>query len=437
MRPRLRLIIIGIIAALFVVGIVQLFMLRFKAGDIYPPYSSLRSDPLGTKVFYASLQRFNDLQVQRNFARLSTLPTGNGATLFFLGSELGRLTHASESFFKQMDLWVATGGRLVISLRPPAKKKVRKKSSKTPSQQDSESKPPDEDQKQAAEDNDAKTDENRSTEEKPSAENENEKRKKKSKSGFTSLKEQWGVTIGIEPTDPAHNQGVTAVPSVEMPFDNVDWHSGFKVLAMTSNWQPILSVGDQPVMIERRLRRGSIVLATDSFFFSNEALSGTRNTPLLTWLLGGRSKIIFDERHLGVVHSPGLAKLVRHYRFHWFAASALLLMALFIWKNARPFIPARGQDHEQSFDYASDKDSYQGLISLLRRNLPAGRILSVCIAEWKKTIETNRSIPESNIKAVDTSRKNWDQTGGADQDPVSAYRRLSKIVMEGNRPNAK
>ena len=435
MRPKFRLIIIGIVIALFVVGVIQLFMLRFKAGDIYPPYSSLRSDPLGTKVFYASLQRFNELQVQRNFARMSTLPTGNGSTLFFLGAELGQLTHAPESFFKEMERWMATGGRLVISLRPPAKRKDRKKTTKTPSQQDSESKSPDEDQNQAAEDSDATTDENSSSEEKQPGENKT--RKKKWKSGYSSMKKQWGVSIGNVPTDPAPTGGVTAVPSGDMPFDNVDWHSGFKVLSMTSNWQPILSVGEQPVMIERRLWSGSIVLATDSFFFSNEALSRTRNTPLLTWLLDGRSKIIFDERHLGVVHSPGLAKLVRHYRFHWFAASALLLMALFIWKNARPFIPAREQDHEQSFDYASDKDSYQGLISLLRRNLPAGRILSVCIAEWKKTIETNRSISESKINSVDAFRKKWDQTRGADQNPVSAYRKISKILMEGNRPNAK
>ena len=43
------------VAALFVAGLIQLFLLRFKAGDVYPAYSSLRSDPLGTQVLFESL----------------------------------------------------------------------------------------------------------------------------------------------------------------------------------------------------------------------------------------------------------------------------------------------------------------------------------------------------------------------------------------------
>ena len=180
-----------------------------------------------------------------------------------------------------------------------------------------------------------------------------------------------------------------------------------------------------------------LVVWLKPFFFSNEALSRNRQTSLLTWLIDGRSKIVFDERHLGVAQSPGLAKLVRHYRFHWFAASAILLMTLFIWKNGRPFIPPTAQEgQDQTFDYASEKDSYQGMISLLRRNLPVGRILSVCIAEWKKTNETSRKIPESKIIAVEAFQKKWEKTKGADQDPVAGYRKLSKILMEGKKPNA-
>ena len=31
-------------------------VLRFESGDVYPVYSSLRSDPLGTRAFYDSLE---------------------------------------------------------------------------------------------------------------------------------------------------------------------------------------------------------------------------------------------------------------------------------------------------------------------------------------------------------------------------------------------
>jgi len=434
---KFRLLIVGLLATLFFAGIVQLFLLRFKAGDIYPPYSSLRSDPLGTKVFYASLERFDRLRIQRNYSRLSALPSGNGATLFFLGTELGQLLHAPDSFFKDMERWVATGGRLVFSLRAPQERKNKKGSSQDSESQKPGSSPLEDKRTTITEDTDSESDSSNPSDTPRLSNPQNSSDTQKTKSGYTPLREHWGVTIGSVPTDSAANNGVSAVPSAGLPFDNVKWHGWLNVLFMTSNWQPIMSVGGKPVMIERRLRGGSIVLATDSYFMSNEALSLDRQPSLLTWLIEGRSKIVFDERHLGVVQSPGLAKLVRRYGFQWFAAGALLLMALFIWKNARPFIPPAPQkDPDQSFDYASEKDSYQGLISLLRRNIPSRRILPVCIAEWQKTNETNRMIPESNIKAVDAFLQKWENSSGADQDPVDAYRRLSKILMEGKKTNA-
>ncbi|WP_075088131.1 hypothetical protein [Verrucomicrobium spinosum] len=35
---------------------------RFSAGDAYPPYSSLRSDPLGSRVLFESLDRLDGTQ---------------------------------------------------------------------------------------------------------------------------------------------------------------------------------------------------------------------------------------------------------------------------------------------------------------------------------------------------------------------------------------
>ena len=44
-----------LLIGLFCLLLVNLFLLRFRAGDIYPPYSSLRSDPLGTKALVKAL----------------------------------------------------------------------------------------------------------------------------------------------------------------------------------------------------------------------------------------------------------------------------------------------------------------------------------------------------------------------------------------------
>ncbi len=50
-----------LLGGLFVTGLIQLILLRFESGDVYPPYSSLRADPLGCKALYESLGRVADL----------------------------------------------------------------------------------------------------------------------------------------------------------------------------------------------------------------------------------------------------------------------------------------------------------------------------------------------------------------------------------------
>ncbi len=64
-------------------GVIQLFLLRFQAGDIYPAYSSLRSDPLGTRAFYESLAKFDHLNIQRNYQILSSLKPDANTVLFY------------------------------------------------------------------------------------------------------------------------------------------------------------------------------------------------------------------------------------------------------------------------------------------------------------------------------------------------------------------
>src|SRR5205085_5158689 len=61
-------------------GIVHLFDLRFDFGDVYPPYSSLRSDPLGTMALYESLGALTGMVVERDFSTTNRLPEGKRTT---------------------------------------------------------------------------------------------------------------------------------------------------------------------------------------------------------------------------------------------------------------------------------------------------------------------------------------------------------------------
>src|SRR2546427_9645317 len=55
-KDRMWLVLLLVLLAVFVLGVGRLFQLRFEAGDVYPPYSSLRADPLGTKALFESLE---------------------------------------------------------------------------------------------------------------------------------------------------------------------------------------------------------------------------------------------------------------------------------------------------------------------------------------------------------------------------------------------
>ena len=73
-----------IIMCVFLIGVFKLFVLRFEGGDIYPAYSSLRSDPLGTKVLYESLENLKSRLISRNYRSLYRGGSRKDITLFYL-----------------------------------------------------------------------------------------------------------------------------------------------------------------------------------------------------------------------------------------------------------------------------------------------------------------------------------------------------------------
>ena len=97
------------------VGVSHLFILRFQAGDIYPVYSSLRSDPLGSRAFYDSLENFNEFSVQRNYNFLHSLNIGPDDVLFYLGADIPGSDRLPARISKDLDRLTESGGRLVIS----------------------------------------------------------------------------------------------------------------------------------------------------------------------------------------------------------------------------------------------------------------------------------------------------------------------------------
>jgi hypothetical protein len=117
MRSRLLGAAALLIAAVFLIGVVDLFVLRFEGGDVYPPYSSLRADPFGTKALYESLQTFPGATVTRNLKPLTALD-GTQGVVFYNGVDPWTFRRSSIKDLERFEAVLQHGARLVISFRP-------------------------------------------------------------------------------------------------------------------------------------------------------------------------------------------------------------------------------------------------------------------------------------------------------------------------------
>ena len=113
----IRCCLIAIVLA-FCYGLVHLFLLRFETGDVYPPYSSLRSDPLGTRALHESLILLNPAAVSRNYNPMPDIQFEEFTSLLHLGTVVFDAQAVSEDFAETIDRLTAAGGRLVMAFYP-------------------------------------------------------------------------------------------------------------------------------------------------------------------------------------------------------------------------------------------------------------------------------------------------------------------------------
>src|SRR5258706_15410219 len=109
-------ILLLLVLAGFCYGLNAIFKLRFESGDIYPPYSSFRTDPLGTKALYESFDHL--LSVERNFRPLLKAESGRDSVLFVLGVQPRQLRLVG-GVGKDFEDYATTGGRAVPSFFSP------------------------------------------------------------------------------------------------------------------------------------------------------------------------------------------------------------------------------------------------------------------------------------------------------------------------------
>ena len=169
------------------------------------------------------------------------------------------------------------------------------------------------------------------------------------------------------------------------------------------------------------------MLASDSYFLSNEALRNERSPRLLAWLVGSPRTIVFDEESHGVRENPGVATLVRKYGLHGVAGGLLLIAALFVWQNASHLVPPPKSDDTDA-DLVRGREASEGLINLLRRSIEPATLLAICAGEWKKAFDPDgKSLKSAHLEKVIASET---ARTARERNPVEAYKTITQVLSQ-------
>jgi len=367
--------------AAFIAALAHLFALRFETGEMYPPCSSFRADPLGCRALYESLDGLGGLAVSRNLDPVPALDQPRGQTLCVFGVTPRQLM-VSTAEARDLEAFVRGGGRLVVTFLPSMWSPAT-----TTNKPPTKTKPP---------------------------------KKKTARRLSGDLAQNWGVRFKLAslPDDEESARVFACQTALTLPR-SISWHSTLVFTNLHTAWKTVYARERHPVVIERPLGNGTLVFATDTYFISNEALLRERHATLLSWLIGPARRVVFDETHLGVAEEPGVATLIHKYRLHGLLAALLALAALFVWRQSVPFVPASDEFSDEN--HVAGRTAAAGFVNLLRRSIPANKLLGVCVTEWEKSFPRNSRLPAARELAQG-------------QDPVTGYRSIRQLFAGRGDP---
>ncbi|HTV39760.1 MAG TPA: DUF4350 domain-containing protein [Candidatus Sulfotelmatobacter sp.] len=412
MKRYFPLLILFGCAAAFAFGVVYLFDLRFDAGDVYPPYSSLRADPLGAMALYESLEKIPGINVRRDFSNSDSLPAEPQTVYLHLAGDPYEFDFVSQETYRNIQDFLTRGGRLVITFFPQTEDFWFNESAITGTNSEPKKMTKSKSDKHNHDNHDTENDDN----------------------SWLNMSDKWKFHVAFQKLEQKPD-GFTYAPatvfnqSEERLPDTLDWHSGIVFTNLGSAWRVIYSRGGNAVLIEREFGRGSVVIASDSYLLSNEAMLKDRHADLLAWLLGPAKNVVFDETHFGIVETPGVAALMRKYHLEGLAIGLIVLAGLFIWKNAFSLVPPLADPDAERFIVG--KDSASGFVNLLRRGIAPRYLLATCFEEWKKSTKAAQSSSLSRFQQAEAIFAAEQAT--AKHGPVDTYNKISETLGNQNQ----
>lgn len=403
-------------AAAFCWGLYLVLQIPLLSGQAYAQYSTYRSDPLGLSVLYNALGATRGVQPSRNEHSLMQLGDGTGTTFFLAGvpdsDDFRLVVEAVEHF-------VQSGGRLVITYEPDLWYSGRL-------HEDSEENP---DRKE-----EDKSREEIRREKRREAREKAEKKRGESRMAelMVNISERWDFKLGGEklPTATEDSSGTIEV----LREEGVDaqlppallWRSAAFFEKQADYWKVLYQRDGHPVVMEREWDQGSIVLTTDTYFLSNEAMLRHRYPALIAWMLGPNAHIIFDETHLGISRDPGIVGLMRRYRLTPLMIGFAIVALLFIWKSGVSLVPKQPLRQMDGKATEAGKSAAAGLNNLLRRSTPRDALIAACIQAWRQDYARKRPISaevEGHMRRLE----------GEAAPPERLYNEIASMLKERER----
>ena len=453
---------LGAVFVLFGWGLVELFELRFAQGDVYPPYSTLRNDPLGAAAFYEALEGQPGLRVERNLRPLDRLgkppavlyghaPTppaeqAGRLTVFYLGANAYEWpTGLEKPGVYRLEEILDEGDRVVMTFLPGDTAADRRTARTQPRRGEAHAVGVAQERVGAGA---ARAGggppggfggavEDRLPTHRAQGEDRPEEHPG---TGGGAGEVRAGIVDARAAVD---RQGQGGDPRARRRAGRrgrgcrgTRWRiSGWtRPRRRRRGWHALYECGGKPVIVARPFgtKGGELILASDSYFLSNEALRAEPHAALLAGLVGDARRVIFDESHQGLQENPGLMTLARRYGLQGALAATGLLVGLFIWRNVLSLVPPPVASAEAARGGAvTGRDSAAGFLNLLRRGVSARELAGTCLAQWQRGGGKRAPDPAvvERVRAAEAAAAS--EKGAEARSPAAAYRAMCAAVKAG------
>lgn len=379
----------------FYLGASHVLELRIGTGEVYPRFSTYRSDPQGFRALYEALNRLPGVEALRNRNQLAYLPLDETGLLLISDAVS---SPDPVSVIERIETFVKQGGRLVIAYAPLLAGARSNAFDEEPPREASTNCT---DEPQDAEDCEEPV-----AAEPPTGaqEDEDTRLREYALMNLVDVEERWGVELDVLPLDAEYGvareyfeQAREATPEfvfaeAEAMPKALPWRSARFFREDDEHWTVWYRYeSGEAAIIARDFGAGTIVMLGDSYLLSNESLATDPIAPFLARLIGPHTRVIFDEWTKGLQDDPWLIDLIRRYRLDGVLAALATLALLVAWRSAMPLPPRPTQARsDQDTAYLQTRHSAIGLPALIERHISSNALPQVCFDEWDQSFRQDR-----------------------------------------------